>query len=412
MSFSYLSVSMAESVLEIAAFLAGALIAGIGIGWLVNAMIGRRRVETLNEDWQAQVDEVSRERDRRVVEIDKLRTTIEEQQALVHRHEMAVNRGKTELESAREKENRMTKDIFTLKAEREDAKTKILQFQQALHTVQQQTQDLQNEFIKSREFYKGELTKAFEKRKALETKLEDAHAEHESFANLLQNSRSEHDSVNKMLQSAQNRLKHLDDLEHNVIKLEAENAQLNHDARLAKQEIEVLKRDVVELDELRVQNQELSRSIQSMESSRKQYESDALRYREQADRHEQKSETLAIRLDEVEKNFAEIEKQQRKAIKEARKEAHKEASEQPKHNGHDVEERDDLQEIVGIGKVFESALHGLGVYSFKQIAEFGPADIARVNRELKECRGRMEQDDWIGQARELYFKKYGTAVEY
>jgi predicted flap endonuclease-1-like 5' DNA nuclease len=35
------------------------------------------------------------------------------------------------------------------------------------------------------------------------------------------------------------------------------------------------------------------------------------------------------------------------------------------------------------------------------------SDVARVNASLKEFRGRMEQDDWIGQAKELYFKKYG-----
>ena len=69
---------------------------------------------------------------------------------------------------------------------------------------------------------------------------------------------------------------------------------------------------------------------------------------------------------------------------------------------------DDLQEIVGIGKVFEHALHELGIYSYAQIAAFDVKDVARVNMVLKECKGRMEQDDWIGQARELQFKKYGT----
>ena len=105
-------------------------------------------------------------------------------------------------------------------------------FQNALVSVKRQTAELQSEFIKSREFYKGELKKAFEKRKALEAKVDDGKLEHESFSNLLQSSRSEHDSVNRMLASAQVRLKQLDALEENVVRLEAENAQLNHDARL------------------------------------------------------------------------------------------------------------------------------------------------------------------------------------
>ena len=80
-------------------------------------------------------------------------------------------------------------------------------------------------------------------------------------------------------------------------------------------------------------------------------------------------------------------------------------------NGHEKpQEVDDLKEIIGIGKVFERTLNDLGVFSFRQIASFGVADIARVNAELKEFKGRMEQDDWVGQARELYFQKYGGEV--
>ena len=70
-------------------------------------------------------------------------------------------------------------------------------------------------------------------------------------------------------------------------------------------------------------------------------------------------------------------------------------------------EGDDLTEIVGVGKVFESMLHDLGIYYFRQIAAFGPTELARVNAELKEFKGRIENDDWIGQARKLHYKKYG-----
>ena len=52
-------------------------------------------------------------------------------------------------------------------------------------------------------------------------------------------------------------------------------------------------------------------------------------------------------------------------------------------------------------------LHRLGIYYFRQIATFGPAELAKVNAELNEFKGRIEHDDWIGQARELYHKKYG-----
>ncbi|MEM9208539.1 MAG: hypothetical protein AAGA61_04800, partial [Pseudomonadota bacterium] len=72
-------------------------------------------------------------------------------------------------------------------------------------------------------------------------------------------------------------------------------------------------------------------------------------------------------------------------------------------------EGDDLTQIVGIGKVFEAMLHRLGIYYYRQIATFGPAELAKVNAELSEFKGRIEHDDWIGQARELYHKKYGSS---
>lgn len=390
---------------ETAIYALAAVVVGIGIGWLLQSGLLRRRIAQVSDDWQAKVDDMTRQRDRLTNENGKLRTRLEEQEAAVHRHEVAVKKANIELESAREREKRLSKDIFTLRGEREDFKNKVVTFKSALDTVKQQTVELQDEFIRSREFYKGELQKSFEKRKEVEAKLEDARHEHDSFSNLLRSTRSEHESVNRMLESAKARLADLDQLEHKLIKLEAENAQLNHDARLAQQEIEVLQRDVAELEELKVQNKELAHCLQSMEDSRKQYEVDAKRYKEYADKTEKKSETLRLRLDEVEQNFLDIENQQRKALKEART-----VTTPPKINGHKAanKEADNLQDIIGIGKVFERTLNDLGIYTFQQIANFGPSDIARVNRELKEFSGRMEQDDWIGQARELHFKKYGT----
>jgi len=324
----------------------------------------------------------------------------------VRRHEIAISRGRTALESAHEKEKLMAKDLFNLRAEREGFKTKMLTFQNALVAMKQQSAELHEEFVKSSNVYKRELAKAFEKRKMLEMKVEDERLERESFSNLLQSSRSEHESVNKMLDSARNRLAQLDQLEQKVISLEADNAEHKHDAILAQQEIEMLRRDVMELEELKVQNRELSHCLDSMEKSRRQHEEDAKRYREAAGQYEKHSETLRMQLDDVERHFADMEKQQRQALKEAR-----EATDTRVINGHAKPEPevDDLKKIVGIGKVFEHTLNELGIYSFKQLADFTVADIARVNAELKEFKGRMEQDDWIGQAKELYYQKYAEA---
>ena len=389
---------------QIAVLLLCAAVLGALISWLVQSGVTRRRLLQLSDELQLKLDELTRQRDRLHRENGKLRQTVETQQGAMHRHEVAVARARTDLESAQERTNSLAKDLHTLRAERENTKSQLGMLQNHLTSVKQQTVDLQQEFVKSGEFYKKELKKSFEKRKMAEVKLDQAKAEQDSFHNLLKASRSEQESVNKILASAQARLENLESLEQNVIQLEAENAQLNHDATRMKQEIEALQRDVVELEELKLQNKELSHCLKSMEHSRKQYEDDANRYRENAGAAEQQSETLRIRLEDLEQNFADIEKQQRKAIKDVRK-----ASVIENMNGHEKppKEVDDLKEIIGIGKVFERALNDLGVFNFRQIASFGVADIARVNSKLKEFKGRMEQDDWIGQARELHFKKYG-----
>ena len=397
---------MDGSISEIGLYLLATLASGAVVGWVIRSVLSHSRINQLNDDWQAQLDDAVRERDRRTAEVGTLRTSIEAQEAVIHQRDMAVTKTRTELNSALEKEKLLTKNVFTLRAEREDFKAKMVMFQNRMAALQRQSNELQSEFIKSGNFYKGELTKAFERRKLLEDKIGNSKAEYESFSNLLQASRSEHESVNKMLAAAKKRLENLDVLEQNVIELEAENAQLKHDSAMTRQENDALKRDVFEQEELKIQNKELAEVLKSMENSRKQYEDDATRYRDHAGKSEQKSETLRIRLDEVEQNFAEMEKQQQQALKAARKSA----AEQKKNGKKPAKrEKDDLKEIIGIGKVFEHTLHELGVFSFREIANFDISDIARVNSELKEFKGRMEQDDWIGQAKDLLFKKYGNA---
>ncbi|HEY8595737.1 MAG TPA: 30S ribosomal protein S2 [Devosiaceae bacterium] len=63
-------------------------------------------------------------------------------------------------------------------------------------------------------------------------------------------------------------------------------------------------------------------------------------------------------------------------------------------------EADDLKKIGGVGPVLEKKLNALGVTTFAQIAGLSGEDIARVDEALS-LKGRIERDDWIGQATEL-----------
>jgi len=146
--------------------------------------------------------------------------------------------------------------------------------------------------------------------------------------------------------------------------------------------------------------------LQSMENSRRQYENDARRYRSQYEEAEKLSDTLRMKLGSIEERF--IEMQQAEDDSSLAEEVN--GSSGPIFGLTEPDgEPDDLTEIVGIGKVFEEMLHEIGIFHFRQIAAFGPEEIARINSELREFKGRIEHDDWVGQARELHYKKHGAA---
>ena len=62
---------------------------------------------------------------------------------------------------------------------------------------------------------------------------------------------------------------------------------------------------------------------------------------------------------------------------------------------------DDLKDIVGVGPFLEKKLHAIGIYTFRQIANFTKDDIDKVNDIIEFFPGRIERDNWVGQAAQL-----------
>ena len=60
---------------------------------------------------------------------------------------------------------------------------------------------------------------------------------------------------------------------------------------------------------------------------------------------------------------------------------------------------DELERISGVGPMLHDLLTGIGVYYFWQIAEWGPDEIEWVDDMLDGFNGRIERDNWVGQAR-------------
>jgi len=341
-----------------------------------------------------------------VAENTTLQTYLESERGLLIKHKHAAALSRTELESTREKANTLSKELFVAAEERNELGKKLTRSESALIAAQQQVVTQESEFTRGRDFYKSQADGALEQRATLERQIEDAKKEQESLRNLLLSSKEEHESVTSLLNTAQSRLQNLDDLESKYIAIQAENAELRQEAIQAKTNVETLKRELAEVRALKEQNKDLTSCLQSMESSRKQHETDARRYRDQYEKSEQQSETLRFKLGDIEKNWAELQRTEEESrVVEANNNSSTRSFGLDTPDG----ETDDLTEIIGVGKVFAATLNRLGVFHFRQIAAFGAAELARVNSELKEFKGRIEHDDWIGQAKELHFRKYGDA---
>lgn len=69
---------------------------------------------------------------------------------------------------------------------------------------------------------------------------------------------------------------------------------------------------------------------------------------------------------------------------------------------------DDLKLIKGIGRQNEGRLHGLGIWHFEQIASWMPENVEWIGGYLA-FPGRIEREDWVGQARLL---AAGTETEF
>ena len=70
-------------------------------------------------------------------------------------------------------------------------------------------------------------------------------------------------------------------------------------------------------------------------------------------------------------------------------------------------EADDLKDIAGVGPFLERKLHSLGIYTFRQVANFTKEDITKVNELIEFFPGRIDRDNWVDQAKEFHDKKYG-----
>lgn len=66
-----------------------------------------------------------------------------------------------------------------------------------------------------------------------------------------------------------------------------------------------------------------------------------------------------------------------------------------------ADQADDLKVIKGIGPFIEEKLNALGIYTFAQVSRFVDEDVETVTKAIAFFPGRIQRDNWVGQAAEL-----------
>jgi predicted flap endonuclease-1-like 5' DNA nuclease len=65
------------------------------------------------------------------------------------------------------------------------------------------------------------------------------------------------------------------------------------------------------------------------------------------------------------------------------------------------EDKDDLTIIKGVGNFIEQKLNGLGIFTYRQISQFDKELAEQVTAGIEFFPGRIERDNWVGQATQL-----------
>jgi predicted flap endonuclease-1-like 5' DNA nuclease len=68
-------------------------------------------------------------------------------------------------------------------------------------------------------------------------------------------------------------------------------------------------------------------------------------------------------------------------------------------------EKDSLTKINGIGPYIEQKLNEIDIYTYNQISNLKESDIRSITEIIDFFPGRIERDDWVGQATALLIKK-------
>jgi hypothetical protein len=103
-------------------YLLGAAVLGGILGWVVRARQSSQDIDKLGDDWQGRLKKAVEHNENLKTEISKMKTSMDAAKGIVEKHIIASGKSKTEIESLREKQNSLQKNLFVVGAERDDLK--------------------------------------------------------------------------------------------------------------------------------------------------------------------------------------------------------------------------------------------------------------------------------------------------
>ena len=68
-------------------------------------------------------------------------------------------------------------------------------------------------------------------------------------------------------------------------------------------------------------------------------------------------------------------------------------------------QNDDLTKLNGIGPYIEQRLNDIGIYNYDQVSKLTTEDIRKITELIDFFPGRIERDNWVGQAHSLKVKQ-------
>ena len=327
----------------------------------------------------------------KVEQLTALQTEVREKGVRLHAIERERDTLRREVEEAENKFKAQQAGFAEMQAQMENAEDVLVSRDQEIATLKTWVEQLapKDAEIARLRARTEELEPFRERSRRLEQNLEQARAQ---AASTLQSTEQELDR----------RQARIADIEAELTRLRTQNqedlARFTETVEQRDQDIQRLRTTVEELEVFRGEVEKKEIALRDAEERRVM------------DVSEREEEIAALRKRLVEYRVAQRHGAQAKSAGTADSSTHGNSTTGRGTGKHRTAQKDDLKQIHGIGPVMERVLNRMGMFTFRQIAEWKDQDVEQMASELNTFPDRIRHDNWIAGAKEQHFLKYGEEL--